>query len=384
MYFLPVNFACLFFYHCKKLLCLSLGEEKPTEKSWACASGIFFGWTDSSSYQPIRQVKILNICHPWPALVCTHRPSAPREMPQEAGRGVAQTASPRSWAVWEPSCSSPCWGPCNGAVPDLKHAQHHMCEWMRSTGKAAHGLSGFSCWDNKEFDWLTQCSKDSRTFQCMNAWTNQQGRLKRSNFLQHSRILERRNSELLDHVPKPIPSVKTIPSWKRGQLPTMCTKVPGATDRGCQPEPQRKSLTLEYVDIKYPEDQWVVQQRPPEMGGGGVYIWYNDEIAQISITTGKYSTNFKAEAEADVPMQHTHHDCRTSTAALSTTWYYEAGHMAGTNASEGQALWQPGGAEEDGRLREGNRHLHLVHEEEEEEDWLTGWPTDWLTDWLSD
>ena len=34
--------------------------------------------------------------------------------------------------------------------------------------------------------------------------------------------------------------------------------------------------------------------------------------------------------------------------------------MAGTDVSEGQALWQPGGAEEDSRLREGNRHLHLT------------------------
>ena len=39
--------------------------------------------------------------------------------------------------------------------------------------------------------------------------------------------------------------------------------------------------------------------------------------------------------------------------------------MAGTDASEGQALWQPGGAE-DSRLREDNRHLHLAYDEEEE------------------
>ena len=41
-------------------------------------------------------------------------------------------------------------------------------------------------------------------------------------------------------------------------------------------------------------------------------------------------------------MQRRHHDCRTSTAALSTTRCYEVGHMAGSNASEGQAVWQPG------------------------------------------
>ena len=113
-----------------------------------------------------------------------------------------------------------------------------------------------------------------------------------------------RNSELLDHVLKPIPSVKTITSWKRGQLRRMYTEVPGVADKGCQPEPERKSLTLEYVDIKYPEEQWThaytdgSAAEATRNGGGGVYIRYNDEIAQITIATGKYSTNFKAEAEA--------------------------------------------------------------------------------------
>ena len=85
----------------------------------------------------------------------------------------------------------------------------------------------------------------------------------------------------------------------------MCTKVPGFRDRGCQPEPERKSLTLqEYVDIKYPEDQWThaytdgCAAEATRDGGGGVYIRYNDGIEQITIATGKYSTNFKAEAEA--------------------------------------------------------------------------------------
>ena len=38
--------------------------------------------------------------------------------------------------------------------------------------------------------------------------------------------------------------------------------------------------------------------------------------------------------------------------------------MAGCDATEGQALRQPGGAEEDSRLRKGNRHLHLAYDEE--------------------
>ena len=50
--------------------------------------------------------------------------------------------------------------------------------------------------------------------------------------------------------------------------------------------------------------------------------------------------------------------------------------MAGSDASEGQAVWQPGGAEEDSRLREGNRHLHLAYDEEEDSCRLgVGWET---------
>ena len=40
--------------------------------------------------------------------------------------------------------------------------------------------------------------------------------------------------------------------------------------------------------------------------------------------------------------------------------------MARTNTTEGQALWQPGGAKEDSRFCEGNEHLGLAYEEEEE------------------
>ena len=44
--------------------------------------------------------------------------------------------------------------------------------------------------------------------------------------------------------------------------------------------------------------------------------------------------------------------------------------MTRTNATEGQALWQPGGAEEDSHFRESNRHVRLEYEDDEEE---VGW-----------
>ena len=42
--------------------------------------------------------------------------------------------------------------------------------------------------------------------------------------------------------------------------------------------------------------------------------------------------------------------------------------MARTKTTERQALWQPGGAEEDSRFREGNRRLRVAYEEEEKEE----------------
>ena len=56
--------------------------------------------------------------------------------------------------------------------------------------------------------------------------------------------------------------------------------------------------------------------------------------------------------------------------------------MAGSDASEGQAVWQPVGAEEDNRLREGNRHLHLAYVEEEEEVGPVSVYGDWVTESL--
>ena len=38
------------------------------------------------------------------------------------------------------------------------------------------------------------------------------------------------------------------------------------------------------------------------------------------------------------------------------------------SCTEGQALWQPGGAEEDSRPREDNRHLHLAYDDDDEEE----------------
>ena len=102
--------------------------------------------------------------------------------------------------------------------------------------------------DRQEIKVLMQAAKfkrlqDHLIHEYMNQPTS--GRLKRSNFIQHTRVPERRNPELLDHMPKSIPS-----SLGNKDNSQECIKVPGVTDRGCHPEPERKSLALEYVNTK--------------------------------------------------------------------------------------------------------------------------------------
>ena len=77
---------------------------------------------------------------------------------------------------------------------------------------------------------------------------------------------------------------------------------------------ERKSLTPEYVNIKYPVDPclyWWFCSRSHPRWGSGAYIRYNDGKAHITIATGKCSTNFKAQAEAVRKSRHWNQRQRT-------------------------------------------------------------------------
>ena len=129
-------------------------------------------------------------------------------------------------------------------------------------------------------------------------------RLKRSSFLLESKRLERRNQELLDHTPQPIPATASKPAWERESFPVIRDSIPRIQKRGTQSDLERKVLTLEYIQSSYPEEQWThvytdgSATEATRNGGGGVFIKYNDEDSSFAVPTGKYSTNYKAEAEA--------------------------------------------------------------------------------------
>ena len=92
--------------------------------------------------------------------------------------------------------------------------------------------------DRQETKVLTQAAKFKRLRNHpMHGRMDQpkRGKLKLSSFIEHSRIFERTGPEPLDHMPKPTPSVKTMPSWKR-RLALRCqwsqTEVVNFSQRG--------------------------------------------------------------------------------------------------------------------------------------------------------
>ena len=131
------------------------------------------------------------------------------------------------------------------------------------------------------------------------------GRLKRESFSHQSRILERRQEDILDHDPKEIPPCLAIPAWSERTSPIIQCIIPGVGQKDSQSGPERKSLTLEYLETNYPKESWTLgytdgsAEHAVRNGGAGVYIQYaGGKEDKISHATSLNSTNYKAEAEA--------------------------------------------------------------------------------------
>ena len=131
------------------------------------------------------------------------------------------------------------------------------------------------------------------------------GRLKRESFVHQSRMLERRQEDILDHDPKEIPPCLAVPAWSGRTSPVIRCTIPGVGQKDSQSGPDRKSLTQEYLETNYPKESWThgytdgSAENAVRNGGAGVYIQYaGGKEDKISLATGLYSTNYKAEAEA--------------------------------------------------------------------------------------
>ena len=89
---------------------------------------------------------------------------------------------------------------------------------------------------------------------------------------------------------------------------------------------------------------------------------------QVLVWQGSHeSTNFYVTGMSDMCLCNANiMTAEQANAALPTMSCSEVGRVARTNTTEGQALWQPGGAEAGNHFREGDRHLRLAYDEEEE------------------
>ena len=74
------------------------------------------------------------------------------------------------------------------------------------------------------------------------------GRLKRASFVHQSRMLERKDPEVMDHMTKPIPTHSALPPWRIGQFPKVKDSVPDVLKKGTRTEAERKALTLEHIE----------------------------------------------------------------------------------------------------------------------------------------
>ncbi|XP_070184084.1 uncharacterized protein, partial [Littorina saxatilis] len=132
------------------------------------------------------------------------------------------------------------------------------------------------------------------------------GILKRGSFIHQTRVLERRHQDILDQQPKDIPQYLKNQSWSDEGRPQIRCSIPGVGKKDSQSCAELKSLTIEHIHNSYPQRQWThvytdgSADQVVRSGGAGIYIKYpgGREEEHISLATGLYSTNFKAEAVA--------------------------------------------------------------------------------------
>ena len=96
---------------------------------------------------------------------------------------------------------------------------------------------------------------------------------------------------------------------------------------------------------------------------GTTIPWHSITMAGWSLLPPYNGTALPWQAEACY-----HHTVMHRTEPTQVGWPLRgpAHLLHRTNTTEGQALGQPGGAEEDSRFHEGHRHLSLVYHDEEE------------------
>ncbi|GFR96635.1 hypothetical protein ElyMa_004456700 [Elysia marginata] len=140
---------------------------------------------------------------------------------------------------------------------------------------------------------------------CKLVTNNPRKRLKRTNFTTSAQQIHK-SFELPDLRPDtPLQSSIDWPPWNQQSQKEIVKDIDGVTSKKSMIKRELHCLTQNMLDKKYPSYYWIIAftdgsaSEAVQDGGGGVYIkWTDNSSSKISIQTGKYSTNYKAEAEA--------------------------------------------------------------------------------------
>jgi ribonuclease HI len=129
-------------------------------------------------------------------------------------------------------------------------------------------------------------------------------RLKRTNFVALAQGEIGKHDALAKATAVSLTAKVPSPPWRRTELPELICAIPGIVDKKLQTPAERKSIAVEFIKANYPQAQWThaftdgSAKNATENGGGGVYIKLIHKVHTISVATGKYCNNFKAEAAA--------------------------------------------------------------------------------------
>jgi len=131
-------------------------------------------------------------------------------------------------------------------------------------------------------------------------------RLKRSSYNHLSKKLMRANEEITTNNPEDWEQLVAYHSFTNTQ-PTCSIHltIPGIENRTVETPTTLKTRTLEHLNDQYPRSQWIhvftdgSSQDAITKGGAGIQILMPDaQKTELSIATGKLSTNYRAELHA--------------------------------------------------------------------------------------
>ena len=131
-------------------------------------------------------------------------------------------------------------------------------------------------------------------------------RLKRSNFLREAKELYNTHNDKLPENKESLQVTSDQPPWENGSCNIeVCCTVPQLHCKDDLSDEIKRSLTLELLEEKYPQEAWTQVYTDgsatdaTKNGGVGVYVRTPDgNTYSESLLTGKNCTNYRAEVEA--------------------------------------------------------------------------------------